>query len=437
MRRVLMARASATAAMLNDSWQTRVFEDATAALGVDPSLDTKPDRQLFASMALGMVFADAPAEQAAGLALRSLDGVRLVAEETSDSNLLYGVTGVLAWADLYDEELVVLDAALADARRRGSVMGNATATYCRGCVWWRRGDMRRAIADLEHAVRAAEVGWRMYHGVAQSGLVACLADAGRVEEARRQFDAIDLDVCRPTMMWSMVQWARLSLLDAEGADAVAAAAEAERARRELTRNPAISDAWVRAVELYVRADRRDDALEVLDEVRPRAERWGAPRTRAMLRMCDGLVVNELVDVRSAFREAIDLLSSLDAGLELARAHLAYAHRLEALDAHVDEVRDHTSRALDVARRAGAGRIADQAGETLERIGGSQDRRQPGTSLTPSELRVAELAATGMSNREIAQTLFVTIKAVEWHLSNAYRKLDIRGRGELAAVLHRA
>ena len=56
------------------------------------------------------------------------------------------------------------------------------------------------------------------------------------------------------------------------------------------------------------------------------------------------------------------------------------------------------------------------------------------ALTPSELRVATLAREGMTNREIAQTLFVTPKTVEVHLSNAYRKLGIPGRAELGGAL---
>jgi DNA-binding CsgD family transcriptional regulator len=59
------------------------------------------------------------------------------------------------------------------------------------------------------------------------------------------------------------------------------------------------------------------------------------------------------------------------------------------------------------------------------------------ALTPSELRVARMAADGMSNREIAQALFVTRKTVEVHLTSAYRKLDIGGRRQLAAALARS
>ena len=56
------------------------------------------------------------------------------------------------------------------------------------------------------------------------------------------------------------------------------------------------------------------------------------------------------------------------------------------------------------------------------------------SLTPSERRVAEMAADNMTNKDIAQALFVTPKTVEVHLSNAYRKLGIRSRRELPAAL---
>jgi DNA-binding CsgD family transcriptional regulator len=56
------------------------------------------------------------------------------------------------------------------------------------------------------------------------------------------------------------------------------------------------------------------------------------------------------------------------------------------------------------------------------------------SLTPSERRIAELAAAGHSNREIAGALFITPKTVEYHLRNAYRKLGIQTRRELARAL---
>ncbi|MGH2841235.1 MAG: helix-turn-helix domain-containing protein, partial [Solirubrobacteraceae bacterium] len=56
------------------------------------------------------------------------------------------------------------------------------------------------------------------------------------------------------------------------------------------------------------------------------------------------------------------------------------------------------------------------------------------SLTPSEGRVARLAADGLSNRDIAQALFVTLRTVEGHLTQAYMKLGISSRDELASAL---
>jgi DNA-binding CsgD family transcriptional regulator len=72
-----------------------------------------------------------------------------------------------------------------------------------------------------------------------------------------------------------------------------------------------------------------------------------------------------------------------------------------------------------------------------RAAGARPRRVALTgvdALTPAELRVAQQARAGRSNREIAQALFVTPKAVEFHLANVYRKLHIGSRGELGGVL---
>ena len=94
-------------------------------------------------------------------------------------------------------------------------------------------------------------------------------------------------------------------------------------------------------------------------------------------------------------------------------------------------------AADLAHRGGALALYQRARTELA-ASGARPRRQAllsgPASLTPSERRIAELAAGGQSNREIATMLFVTPKTVEYHLRNAYRKLDIQTRGELAGAL---
>jgi DNA-binding CsgD family transcriptional regulator len=87
---------------------------------------------------------------------------------------------------------------------------------------------------------------------------------------------------------------------------------------------------------------------------------------------------------------------------------------------------------------GASGLADRAHEELVAAGARprRDRRllSGRESLTSSEDRVAALAAEGLTNREIAQRQFVTVKAVEWHLRNVYRKLEVSSREELPTAL---
>ena len=99
-------------------------------------------------------------------------------------------------------------------------------------------------------------------------------------------------------------------------------------------------------------------------------------------------------------------------------------------------RDPLARALELAAGCGAGPLAARVRDEL-RAAGARPRRPWRTgvdALTPSELRVARLAAEGRSNREIAGELYVTLKAVEGHLARVYAKLGIGGRGQLADAL---
>jgi DNA-binding NarL/FixJ family response regulator len=99
-------------------------------------------------------------------------------------------------------------------------------------------------------------------------------------------------------------------------------------------------------------------------------------------------------------------------------------------------REPLRRALDLAARCGATPLSERARE--EALAAGARPRRPFTSgmqaLTPSELRVARLAAQAMGNRDIAQALFITTKTVSDHLSSTYRKLNINSRDELAIAM---
>jgi DNA-binding NarL/FixJ family response regulator len=101
-----------------------------------------------------------------------------------------------------------------------------------------------------------------------------------------------------------------------------------------------------------------------------------------------------------------------------------------------EARQPLEEAIDTARRLGSVRLAARAHDELRAAGGRprQLALSGVESLTPGQHRVAELAARGLSNREIAEELFVTRRTVETHLTQVYGKLEIGSRKELPAVL---
>ena len=95
-------------------------------------------------------------------------------------------------------------------------------------------------------------------------------------------------------------------------------------------------------------------------------------------------------------------------------------------------RDTLQRAAASFDEIGSPGWADEARSELSRVGAR--RPPPAGELTPAERRVAELAAAGLANKEIARDLFVSVKTVEAHLSHVYAKLGIRSRAQLARHL---
>lgn len=92
-------------------------------------------------------------------------------------------------------------------------------------------------------------------------------------------------------------------------------------------------------------------------------------------------------------------------------------------------REALQEAADTFARAGAARWTERAREEIDALGLRQGEPD---ALTPSEDRVARLAASGLTNREVAAALVISPKTVEAHLARAYRKLGIRSRAELGA-----
>jgi DNA-binding CsgD family transcriptional regulator len=201
----------------------------------------------------------------------------------------------------------------------------------------------------------------------------------------------------------------------------------------LVENPAVlpwrSDAALAAYRL----GRHDQARELAEAELRIAERFGAPRALAMARRAAGMIDRE---------RGIEVLTSAAEGLKACGASLERARTLVDLGAAVRrsgqprQAREILREALALANANASLAVADQGRAELRLAGGRapDDGGTDGDGLTASERRVAELAAAGQTNRQIADQLFVTVKAVEWHLGNVYRKLVIDGRRDLAQAL---
>jgi DNA-binding CsgD family transcriptional regulator len=190
----------------------------------------------------------------------------------------------------------------------------------------------------------------------------------------------------------------------------------------------LSPAWIDdiVVAAEVHAALGDDAAAraLHDEARELAQRWGTP---------GGLAV--ALRARGDHVAAIEHARRSPAALELARALVAYGAQLRRAGERTAS-RDPLREGYELARRCGAGALAEFARAEL-RASGVRLRREALSgrdALTTSERRIADLAAAGASNAEIAQTQFLTVKTVEMHLTRAYRKLGVTGRAELARAL---
>jgi DNA-binding CsgD family transcriptional regulator len=134
-------------------------------------------------------------------------------------------------------------------------------------------------------------------------------------------------------------------------------------------------------------------------------------------------------------EAVELLDGTPARLEQARALVNLGAGLRRRDQPI-AARTPLATGLDLAHRCGAVSLAEAARAELVATGARPRRASlsgPG-ALTPAELRTAEMASAGMTNRDVAQALFVSTKTVETQLSQAYAKLGIASRAELADAL---
>ncbi len=401
--------------------------------------DTPGIRLVRASRAFEQARASETEAQAVRHLQGALEGGGLFGQQTDVVGPFYAlVIGLLA-TDALDLGRKVLERALAEARARGSIPALAFLTVHRGWFLLRAGALAAAETDASMALdllRAHDI--LLGHRFAVALRIMTQIERGQIEAAATSLDEIGNDI-PPGLANNNLLEARAHLHLAMGKHAAALEDFREFDRRDELWGAAhpLSSRWRSHACLALRAMGDESGARALArEELERARSWGSASASGIALRAAALVdTGEMAIERLS--EAVSMLERSPSKLEYARAlvDLGAAQRRANRRA---EARVSLEAGLKLAARCNASALAELAGVELRAAGGRTSEAAAAglEELTVSERRVAELAARGRSNPQIAQALFVTRKTVETHLGRVYSKLGIAGRSQLAAALAR-
>jgi DNA-binding NarL/FixJ family response regulator len=187
-------------------------------------------------------------------------------------------------------------------------------------------------------------------------------------------------------------------------------------------------------EALWRAGRRHEAERALKQFDDDVARAGGPAAEATAARCRGLLAEDEDVSAAAFARAFALHAQVTIPFELGRLLLCRAERAISNGdaAHAVTDLDEAAAIFDVLAAAPWRELVDVVRGRLADASGAEDDLL--AELTPAELRVARAVSRGLSNREVATELFLSVKTVDFHLQRIYRKLDVRSRTVLAVLV---
>ncbi len=395
-------------------------------------------RMLLAQVLFMRTMSGAPHTEIVELATRLWGDGRMLREEGPGSHGLWHVVGALSWADAYPLALRVIEQTLAAADAQGLVLAHAQGRYARAWPRLWMGEVRGAQEDAAAAIEIWDGGLETYLPAAVYWYGLASLELGEPERAESA-----LGLTAPVARWQGTGMAgfihalqgHLHLHHGRAVEALAS----HRACGEVMTSLMIASPspmpWRSDAARVLRVlGELPEASRLAGEELALAQACGVPRAIGTARATLGMCTPGEPGIALLATAAAEL-ARCDARLEQTRALVELGTALRRAGRR-REARVPLHEALELAQRGGAVVLARRAQIEL-RAAGARGRTVPGGgpgSLTASERRVAELAAAGHSNRHIAGLLQVSIKAVEWHLHQSYRKLGIRGRSELAPIL---
>jgi DNA-binding CsgD family transcriptional regulator len=372
-----------------------------------------------------------------GLLDAGLDGGRLAAEEPCGPQMARYAIAALVLADEVGWARDQIAAVRADTLSRGSINAHVAGLTWSALLALREGQVATAEAEaratLELAVRH-ELGWAKIWLAAILG--QALLERGALSAASDVLARVPEQVAAATAASAHALHALGRVRLEEGRMREAADAVRSAGQRIIVDNPNALP-WRSTLALALARAEPDAARALAAEELEHARRFGQPRgVGVALRTC-GLLRGG-ADGIALLGEAAEVLRASPARLELARTlyHLGAAQRRAG---QRSAARQPLREVLSLAQACGASLLGSRVHEEIAATGVHlrRDHLSGPEALTPSERRVAELAASGLTNREIGRALFVTVKTVGTHLGHIYDKLDLEGpeaRERLAAML---
>ncbi|MBN6040624.1 LuxR family transcriptional regulator [Amycolatopsis sp. 195334CR] len=400
-----------------------------------PPGDTPAQRQLLGTMTVVTAMDGTSPELAVEQARRAMraPGVTLGGWSLLSSAL------ALSFADEVGDCMDALERVLDHARENAAVRTYVLTLSFRAFIMHGLGELADAISDAQVSLDVSRgEPWGDAVTMPPTALAAGLIDRGepvRAEELLAGVVRTDLD----RFVWEY-HWFLMTRARARWAlgDADTALSLFDECGRSLTDaglvNPAFVPWWVESACVLADTRRPGDAAGIVDHGEELARRWGTPRVLGLAALARGVITPGTAGI-DLLAEAAALLARSPARLEQARAEFRLGQAL--LEAGYSErARGHLRTAADLARRCGALALARSARRGLLAAGGRMREitESPVDMLTGTERKVAALAVAGSSNRMIAESLFVTVRTVESHLTNVYRKLGVGSRAELDTAL---
>jgi DNA-binding CsgD family transcriptional regulator len=394
-------------------------------------------RLLLALEASELARAGEAPERARALVERALTGDVVPGDESWQQYAI--AVGVLLTLDELDKAVRRYGEWLEYARTRGLAFPFARAAAFRSLAMFRRGDLSEAEADARAALDiVVPLAGARGHPELVAHLAEALAERGEVDEAIATLDRAGVPA-EERPVFQSARWfdvrGRLRIATGDVAAGLAdLLAVGKRLEAFGVRNPSHSSWRSQAALVLVARGEREEAGRLVDEELAIARRWGAPRPLGVALRAAGLIEGGSGGLE-LLRQSVAVLAESQALLERAKSVTELGAALRRANQRA-EARGFLEEGLELAERVGAAPVSERAHAELLATGARPRRlvRTGVDALTPSERRVAQMAAEGQSNREIAQALFVTAKTVEMHLSHAYRKLDIQARSQLARAM---